>query len=113
VTGAAAPGDTGMGVLSGAFGAYAYCMAWERGLGLSYWISTGNEADLDVSDCITWLVVDPHTRVIMVYMEGCRDGAKLRQALAAARQAGKAVVVATIGRTAAGAQGPVARRPPC
>lgn len=104
MNGTVAAGDIGMVSQSGAFGAYAYSMARERGLGLSYWISTGNEADLDVSDCITWLVDDPHTRVIMVYMEGCRDGAKLRHALAAASQAGKAVVVAKIGRTAAGAQ---------
>ncbi|THA28720.1 CoA-binding protein, partial [Streptomyces sp. A1136] len=94
----------GMVSQSGAFGAYAYCMARERGLGLSHWISTGNEADIDVADCIDWLARDADTRVIMAYMEGCRDGGKLRRALAAAREAGKPVVVTKIGRTQAGAQ---------
>jgi acyl-CoA synthetase (NDP forming) len=89
---------------SGAFGAYAYSMARERGLGLSHWISTGNEADIDVADCIEWLANDADTRVIMAYMEGCRDGLKLRRALAAARAADKPVVVTKIGRTQAGAQ---------
>ncbi|MGE8616569.1 MAG: acetate--CoA ligase family protein [Achromobacter spanius] len=102
--GAVALGGIGMVSQSGAFGAYAYCMARERGLGLSHWISTGNEADIDVADCINWLAHDADTRVIMAYMEGCRDGAKLRRALAAARDAGKPVVVTKIGRTQAGAQ---------
>ena len=102
--GAVAPGGIGMVSQSGAFGAYAYSMARERGLGLSHWISTGNEADIDVADCIEWLTRDADTRVIMAYMEGCRDGAKLRRALAAARAAGKPVVITKIGRTQAGAQ---------
>ncbi|MFD4837066.1 acetate--CoA ligase family protein [Achromobacter sp. NPDC058515] len=102
--GAVAPGGIGMVSQSGAFGAYAYSMARERGLGLSHWISTGNEADIDVADCIEWLARDADTRVIMAYMEGCRDGSKLRRALNAARDAGKPVVVTKIGRTQAGAQ---------
>jgi len=102
--GIVAAGGIGMVSQSGAFGAYAYSMARERGLGLSHWISTGNEADIDVADCIEWLACDADTRVIMAYMEGCRDGAKLRRALAAARAAGKPVVVTKIGRTQAGAQ---------
>ncbi|WP_447922030.1 acetate--CoA ligase family protein [Achromobacter aegrifaciens] len=102
--GVVAPGGIGMVSQSGAFGAYAYSMARERGLGLSHWISTGNEADIDVADCIEWLARDADTRVIMAYMEGCRDGAKLRRALAAARAADKPVVVTKIGRTQAGAQ---------
>jgi acyl-CoA synthetase (NDP forming) len=79
-------------------------MARERGLGLSYWITTGNEADLDVADCILWLVADEDTRVIMVYLEGCRDGDKLKHALTMARAAGKPVVVTKVGRTGSGAQ---------
>ncbi|MFY0478033.1 acetate--CoA ligase family protein [Achromobacter marplatensis] len=102
--GTVAPGGIGMVSQSGAFGAYAYCMARDRSLGLSHWISTGNEADIDVADCIEWLARDDDTRVIMTYMEGCRDGDKLRRALSAARDAGKPVVVTKIGRTQAGAQ---------
>ncbi len=97
-------GDVGMVTQSGAFGAYAYCLARERNLGLSFWISTGNESDLDVADCIQWLVEDPGTRVIMAYIEGCKHGEKLRQALLAAKQAGKPVVVTKIGRTRSGAR---------
>jgi acyl-CoA synthetase (NDP forming) len=102
-SGAVGAGSIGMVSQSGAFGGYAYTMVRERGLGLSYWISTGNEADIDVADCIAWLVSDPATRVIMVYMEGCRNGDKLKHALAMARAAGKPVVATKVGRTGSGA----------
>ncbi|BDB27915.1 acetate--CoA ligase family protein [Cupriavidus sp. P-10] len=97
-------GEVGLVSQSGAFGAYAYALAREAGLGLSHWVTTGNEAGLQVADVIEWLANDPNTRVILAYIEGCRDGARLRQALAAARAAGKPVVVTKVGTTAAGAR---------
>jgi acyl-CoA synthetase (NDP forming) len=102
-TGLAAPGKIGIVSQSGAFGAYAYAMARERGVGLSAWITTGNESDIGVADCIAWMARDPATRVIMAYLEGCRDGARLRGALDLARAAGKPVVIVKVGRTALGA----------
>lgn len=98
------PGHIGLVSQSGAFGAYAYALARERGIGLSQWITTGNEADIDFADCVEWLAHDPATRVIMGYMEGCRDGFKLRRALAAAHAAKKPVVIVKVGRTEVGAQ---------
>ena len=97
-------GSIGMVSQSGAFAAYAYALARERGIGLSQWITTGNEADIDLADCIEWMAHDPDTRVIMAYMEGCRDGFKLRRALAAAHAARKPVVIVKVGRTTIGAQ---------
>ncbi|ARP80145.1 hypothetical protein CAL12_04420 [Bordetella genomosp. 8] len=102
-TGSNTPGHVGIVSQSGAFGAYAYAMARERGLGLSAWVTTGNESDIGVADCIAWMARDPATRVIMAYLEGCRDGRKLREALDLARAAGKPVVVVKVGRTALGA----------
>lgn len=97
-------GDVGLVSQSGAFGAYAFALAREAGLGLSHWVTTGNEAGLQVADVIEWLAHDDDTRVILTYMEGCRDGDRLRRALAAARAAGKPVVVAKVGVTEAGAR---------
>lgn len=97
-------GVIGMVTQSGAFGAYAYSMARERGIGLSFWVSTGNESDVDVADCLQWLVEDPNTQVIMAYMEGCQNGESLKKALRSAHEAGKPVVVTKIGRTASGAK---------
>lgn len=102
-TGLARPGKVGIVSQSGAFGAYAYAMARQRDVGLSAWMTTGNESDIDVAACIAWMARDPATRVVMAYLEGCRDGARLRRALDLARAAGKPVVLVKVGRTALGA----------
>lgn len=102
--GRVAAGRIGLVSQSGAFGAYAYSMARARGVGLSLWATTGNEADVQFSDCLAWLAQDPATDVIMGYMEGCRDGPRLRAALALAQANGKAVVMVKVGRTALGAE---------
>lgn len=97
-------GRIGLVSQSGAFGAYAYSMARARGVGLSLWATTGNEADVQFADCLAWLAQDPATDVIMGYMEGCRDGPRLRAALALAQASGKPVVMVKVGSTALGAQ---------
>ena len=97
------PGAIGLVSQSGAFGALCYTLARERGQSLSYMFTTGNEADVDVGDCIAFLAEDPDTRAILLYMEGCRDGPKLLEALARARANGKPVIAIKLGRTAAGA----------
>lgn len=97
-------GEVGLVSQSGAFGAYAFGLAREASLGLSHWVTTGNEAGLHVADVIEWLAHDDATRVILAYLEGCRDGTRLRRALAAARAAGKPVVVTKVGTTEAGAR---------
>ena len=89
---------------SGAFGAYAYSLARAGGLGLSHWVTTGNEATTSVADVIDGLVDDEDTRVILAYVEGARDGRPLHRALSKARAAGKPVIVTKVGRTEAGAR---------
>ena len=101
--GVAEAGAIGIVSQSGAFGAYAYGMARERHVGLSTWVTTGNEADIQVADCVAWMARDPATKVIMAYMEGCKDGERLKQALDLARSAGKPVVMFKVGRTELGA----------
>lgn len=103
LSGRVSPGNIGLVSQSGAFGAYAYAMARDRGIGFSQWITTGNEADVDLADCVEWLAHDPATSVIMAYLEGARDGPKLRRALAAAHAARKPVVMVKVGRTPVGA----------
>ncbi len=97
------PGRIGLVSQSGAFGAYAYSLVRERGLGLSLWATTGNEADVQLADGLAWLARDPGTDVIMAYMEGCRDGPRLRAALALAQEHGKPVVLCKVGTSALGA----------
>ncbi len=46
-------GRIGLISQSGAYGAYAFTLARQRGLGLSYWITTGNEGNVDFADCLS------------------------------------------------------------
>lgn len=97
------PGRIGLATQSGAFGSATYGAAALRGLGLSVAVATGNEADVDVAECIAYLAQDPGTRVICTALEACRDGAALRAALLAAADAGKPVIAMKIGRSVLGA----------
>jgi len=90
-------GPVGIVSQSGAFGTYFLALAIERGLGFSHFAATGNEADVDVAECVEWLADDPATGVIMIYLEGCRDGARLRAALAKAAANRKPVIAMKVG----------------
>lgn len=96
-------GPIGVATQSGAFGACAYGMAMLRGMGLSRVVATGNEADIDVAECISYMADDPDTRVICVGLEGCRDGQRLREALLKAARANKPVIIMKVGATELGA----------
>jgi acetate---CoA ligase (ADP-forming) len=95
-------GNVGIASQSGAVGTYIMALAAERGIGFSHFIATGNEADVDVADCIAWLADDPRTSVIVAYLEGCRDGERLKAALARARVARKPVVAIKPGASESG-----------
>ncbi len=88
---------------SGAFGTYLFTMLAQRGAGFSHFVATGNEADVDVSACVEWLADDPDTGVIVMAMEGCRDGGRLRRALARARANRKPVLAMKVGTSDLGA----------
>src|SRR5580704_4471479 len=68
-------GRIGLASQSGAFGGLSYSLARERGLSFSYCVTTGNEADIDIAECVSFLAHDPSTEVILLYLEGCRNGA--------------------------------------
>ncbi|HVM79516.1 MAG TPA: CoA-binding protein, partial [Stellaceae bacterium] len=88
---------------SGAFSGLCFMMAQDRGLAFSASASTGNEADVDVADCLAHFAADPGTDVILLYLEGCRDGRKLMEGLRRARAAQKPVICLKPGATEAGA----------
>ncbi len=96
-------GVIGLATQSGAFGSATYGMATLRGIGLSRVIATGNEADVDVAECIDYLAQDDDTRVICAALEACKDGERLRAALRKAAAAGKPVIIMKIGSTDVGA----------
>ena len=99
-----APGPVGIVSQSGAYGSHIAHLARERGLGISRWITTGNEMDISLAEALAHVVEQPETRVVMAYAEGVGDGDRFRAALERARTLGKAVVFIKTGRTEIGAQ---------
>ena len=95
-------GSVSVASQSGAVGIQIFAQLRDRGLGLANWISTGNQADIDVADAIAHYADDPATRTIAVYMEDGSRGLKLVQALERARRAQKPVVVLKVGTTPLG-----------
>jgi acyl-CoA synthetase (NDP forming) len=95
-------GPLGIISQSGNLGSFTALLARERGIGISRFMTTGNECDVDVADGIAWLARDPATKVILCCLETCRDAPRLTAAFAEARQAGKPVVVLKIGASEAG-----------
>jgi len=78
--------------------------AVENGIGFSYIISTGNEADLDFADFARYLVDDPDTRVIAGFVEGFKRADKFLEVAKLAAERGKPIVVIKIGRSELGAR---------
>ncbi len=69
-----APGFIGMASQSGSFITQMFDYLAGFGLGYSTGISVGNEANIDIVDCLEYLGACPHTRVISLYVETIRRG---------------------------------------
>lgn len=80
----------------------ALAKALDRGLGFSYIVSTGNEADLDTTDFMSYCIQRPEVKAIVAYFESIRDVNKFRTVAEKALRAGKPIVALKIGRSAAG-----------
>ena len=100
----AAPTGIAIASQSGAYGSHIYVAMKVRGLGCRYWLTTGNEADLETAEAIELLVEDDDVQMIAAYAESVKDGARLCRALEAARAACKPVVFMKVGRSEAGAR---------
>jgi len=98
------PGPLGIISQSGAYGSHIAYLARKRGIGINYWITTGNEADVDVAESLEWMAGQPDIKVIMAYVEGVRDGERFRRALELARANRKPIVMMKVGRSEIGAR---------
>src|SRR3982074_3103098 len=74
----------------------------DRGVGVGYMVTTGNEAGLETPDLIGFFAPDPSIRVIVVYLEGVRNTKAFREACKAARAAGKPVIALKLGTSEGG-----------
>ena len=97
-------GPIGIISQSGAYGAVAYYESRDRQLGVSLWATTGNESDIGLSEILMYYAADDAIKVILLYMEGCKDGPGFMAGLEAARAAGKPVIVTKVGASDIGAE---------
>jgi acyl-CoA synthetase (NDP forming) len=74
----------------------------DRGVGVGYMVTTGNEAGLETPDLMRYFAADPSIRVIVVYLEGVRNTKAFRDACKAARAAGKPVIALKLGASEGG-----------
>ena len=95
------PGGVGVLSQSGGLGADILRRGQMRGLRFSALISLGNSADLGPTDLLHYMLDDPETQVIGLYLEDVKDGRRFFETL---REAGarKPVVILKGGRTSAG-----------
>lgn len=89
---------------SGALGGSVASQAWERGIGISRFVSVGNQASLTVADYLDHLAADDATHAVAIILEGVTDGRRLLASIEHATRAGKPVLVLKTGRTEVGAR---------
>jgi len=80
-------------------GAICLGLANAARFGFRYLISSGNEAVLDSADYIGYLTGDPHTRVIVAFLEGIRHSQNFVAAAQAAAEVGKPILLVKVGRS--------------
>lgn len=68
------PGFIGMASQSGSLLTQMFRYLEQFHIGFSTGISVGNEANVDLVDCLEYLAACPHTRVITLYIESIRRG---------------------------------------
>ena len=87
---------------SGGIGFAFYHRAKALGIAVSHVVSTGNESDLGAGEFLDYLVQDPSTDVILLFIEGIRDVEKFLSAAQRAAEMRKPVIVTKAGRSGAG-----------
>jgi acetyl coenzyme A synthetase (ADP forming)-like protein len=75
------PGNIAFVTQSGAVGSTVMDLSAFYGLGFSKFISYGNSTVLDESDYLEFLMHDKETEIIILYMEGAKDGRRLLQTM--------------------------------
>ena len=88
---------------SGAFGASALDYLTGRQLGISKFVSFGNKCDVEEAEMLEYLLEDEKTEVILLYIEGIRDGRKFMESARKVTRI-KPVIALKTGKTSAGAR---------
>lgn len=95
------PGPVGLAAQTGGGSASFVHMASLRGVRFSKAISYGNAADLNESDLLDYFSQDQETKIILMYIEGVRDGSRFINTLRKAASS-KPVIIVKGGRGESG-----------
>jgi len=101
--GNANPGTVGLISQSGALCAAILDWALPNGVGFSNVVSLGAECDIDFGEALEYMVADPKTENIFLYIEGIKNSRRFMSALRAAARC-KPVLLIKVGKHAAGGQ---------
>ena len=96
------PGAIALITQSGGVGNCFLTRAHDRSIGLSHFISSGNELDLEAADFLEYFVRDDQTRSIALLLEDLKNPKKFARAADDAWQAGKPIVALKVGRSEKG-----------
>ncbi|MCK9230554.1 MAG: CoA-binding protein [Syntrophales bacterium] len=95
------PGNIGVIAQSGVFGSIVADWAPGQDLAVSSLVTIGNRLDVDEADVLYHFAQDATTDVIVLYLEGAKDGRRFRKALGEASRR-KPVLLYKSGRTEVG-----------
>lgn len=76
-------------------------------IGLAYWVSTGNEADVGLLDLVEHTLEDDGVDLIVLYIEGLKHAERLVSLAKRAHQRNKAIVVLRAGKSQLGREAAV------
>ncbi len=96
-------GNVSIASQSGTFVSHTFAILKERNLLLNKTLSLGNEAIIDLCDCLEYFETDPYTDVIMLYIEEIKRG-RLFFELAKRISPKKPIIVLYVGGTEGGAK---------
>ncbi len=96
------PGGVAIITQSGALGIAMIGKTAVENIGLSAIVSVGNKTDVDEADLLEYLIQNARTKIILMYIEGVRDGERLIQTLKRVTQKIPVVVIKS-GRSERGA----------
>lgn len=96
------PGRVGFVLQSGALTHALHDTLVGRGPGISHIVTSGNEAVVELAEYVDWMLDDPGTDVIALFIEGLKNPARFAEVAEKALRLGKPIVALKVGRTERG-----------
>jgi acyl-CoA synthetase (NDP forming) len=97
--GAMTPGTLAIVSQSGQIGSEIAALGVRERIGISSFVSLGNQVDLSAKDILKSLASDDETKTVALYLEDFSQGVEVVEAISDLRSAGKAVLILTTGES--------------